>query len=66
MFGFQRQDKPSVGQTASCSVIILPVDKGWAVVVMNTNDYTGKVNNLLHDDKTYNIPDKEETQHRSP
>ena len=41
------------------SVTILPVDKGRAVVVMNTNDYTEKVNNPLNDDKTYQkITDK--------
>ena len=41
------------------SVTILPADKGRAVVVMNTNDYTDKVNNLLKDDKTYHkITDK--------
>ena len=34
-------------------------DKGRAVVVMNTNEYTDKVNNLLNDDKTYHkITDK--------
>ena len=41
------------------SVTILPADKGRAVVVMNTNDYTEKVNNLLNDGKTYQkITDK--------
>ena len=41
------------------SVTILPADKGRTVVVMNTNDYTEKVNNLLNDDKTYQkITDK--------
>ena len=35
------------------SVTILPADTGRAVVVMNTNDYTERVNNLLNDDKTY-------------
>jgi len=41
------------------SVTILPANKGRAVVVMNTNDYTEKVNNLLNNDKTYQkITDK--------
>lgn len=41
------------------SVTILPADKGRAVVVMNTNDYTDKINNLLNDVKTYHkITDK--------
>ena len=41
------------------SVPILPADKGRAVVVMNTNDYTDKINNLLNDEKTYyKITDK--------
>ena len=38
---------------------ILPADKGRAVVVMNTNDYTDKINNLLNDENTYyKITDK--------
>ena len=41
------------------SVTILPADKGRAVVVMNTHDYTDKINNLLNDEKTYcRITDK--------
>ena len=32
------------------SVTILPADKGRAVVVMNTNDYIDKINNLLNDE----------------
>ena len=41
------------------SVTILPADKGRAVVVMNTNDYIDKINNLLNDEKTYQkITDK--------
>ena len=46
------------------SVTILPADKGRAVVVMNTNHYTEKVNNLLNDDKTYQKITG--TQHRAP
>ena len=45
--------------TKDTSVTILPANKGRAVVEMNTNDYTDKVNNLLKDDKTYHkITDK--------
>ena len=35
------------------SVLILPADKGKATVVVNTNNYEEKVNNLQQDDKTY-------------
>ncbi|KAL9976629.1 hypothetical protein ACROYT_G013951 [Oculina patagonica] len=41
------------------SVTILPADKGRAIVVMNTNDYVDKINNLLNDEETYHkITDK--------
>ncbi|KAL9961859.1 hypothetical protein ACROYT_G030890 [Oculina patagonica] len=41
------------------SVTILPAYRGRAVVVMNTNDYVDKINNLLNDEKTYHkITDK--------
>ena len=54
-----RRKKPLRDLAKDKSVTILPADKGRAVVVMNTNDYTEKVNNLLNDDKTYQkITDK--------
>lgn len=37
--------------TKDTSVTFLAADKGRTVVVMNTNDYAEKVNNLLNDDK---------------
>jgi len=52
-------EKPLRDLAKDTSVTILPADKGRAVVVMNTNDYTDKINNLLNDDKTYHkITDK--------
>ena len=53
------EDKALRHLAKDTSVTILPADKGRAVVVMNTNDYTDKINNLLNDDKTYHkITDK--------
>ena len=49
----REEDKALRDLAKDKSVTILPADKGRAVVVMNTNDYTDKINNLLNDDKTY-------------
>ena len=41
------------------SITILPADKGRAVVVMNSTDYSTKIHELLQDTKTYQkITDK--------
>ena len=43
------------------SILILPADKGKATVVVNTNNYEEKVNNLLQDGKTYEKMDSNPT-----
>jgi len=41
------------------SIIIIPADKGKAVVLMNREDYKEKISSLLNDENTYNkITDK--------
>ena len=53
------QNKALLNLKKDKEIIILPADKGKAVVVMNRKDYEQKLNSLLSDTKTYEkITDK--------
>ncbi|XP_072048537.1 uncharacterized protein [Amphiura filiformis] len=41
------------------SILILPADKGKATVVMDTEEYEQKLNNMLSDEKTYEVLTKD-------
>ena len=46
---------------ADTDITILPADKGWSTVILNTKDYESKLSTLLSNSNTYEKPQKDPT-----